>query len=120
MPGTRSADWLKMKNWKESDTVILGYRLQPRFGLIVGLHFPTVDNKSVATVEYGMSPDERAAFLAVVKQIHTVKDKHAQWVEPVLCCRVQYLERTDNYNLHMVSLKGFVPGKNPAECGWAG
>lgn len=100
--------------------VILGYRLQPRFGIIVGLHFPTMDNKPVATVEFGFSLDERVAFLAVVRQIHTVKDKHAQWVEPVLCARVQYLERTAFHNLRIVSFKGFLPGKNPDECRWTG
>ncbi|MCL6601155.1 MAG: DNA ligase, partial [Alicyclobacillus macrosporangiidus] len=33
IPGTRTAHWLKIKNWKEIDAVILGYRREPQFGL---------------------------------------------------------------------------------------
>ena len=50
---TRSADWIKIKNWKTIDTVILGYRTEPQFALVVGLNFPTVRNKPVAVVEFG-------------------------------------------------------------------
>ncbi len=115
---TRSTDWLKIKNWKEIDAVILGYRREPQFGLIVGLHFPTMNNKPVATVEFGFKPEEKIAFLEVAKQIHSVKDRYAQLVEPRLCCRIQYLERTDRHNLRIVSFKGFLPGKTPEECRW--
>ncbi|GMA62060.1 DNA ligase [Alicyclobacillus fastidiosus] len=64
---TRSTQWIKVKNWREIDTVILGYRLNPQFGLIVGLNFPTVQNKRVATVELGFKPEERQAFLGIAK-----------------------------------------------------
>jgi bifunctional non-homologous end joining protein LigD len=115
----RSPDWLKVKNWKTIDTVILGYRKKPQFGLIVGAHFPTVHNKPIAVVEFGFRPEEKAAFLAIAKDLHTVKDKDCQWIEPVLCCRVQYLERTERHNLRIVSFRGFLPNKNPEDCVWA-
>ncbi len=117
--GSRSPDWLKVKNWKTIDTVILGYRQKPQFGLIVGAHFPTVRNKPIAVVEFGFRPEEKSAFLAVAKDLHTVKGKDCQWVEPVLCCRVQYLEQTERHNLRIVSFKGFLPNKNPEDCVWA-
>lgn len=116
---TRSTDWLKIKNWQEIDAVILGYRREPQFGLIVGLHFPTMHNKPVATVEFGFKPEEKVAFLEVAKQIRTVKDRHVQWIEPVLCCRIQYLETTERHHLRIVTFKGFLPGKDPEECVWA-
>jgi bifunctional non-homologous end joining protein LigD len=115
---TRSSNWLKIKNWHQINAVILGYTFEPQFGLIVGLHFHNISNKPVATVHFGINADERAAFLSVAKQIHTVKDRHAQWIEPVLCCRVQYLERTERHNLRNVSFKGFILDKSPDECVW--
>jgi bifunctional non-homologous end joining protein LigD len=117
--GARSSPWLKIKNWKTIDAVILGYRKEPQFGIIVGAHFPTVRNKPIAVVEFGFRPNEKAAFLRAAEQIHTVKESHVQWIEPVLCCRIQYLERTERHHLRIVSFKGFLPDKNPAECTWA-
>jgi bifunctional non-homologous end joining protein LigD len=115
----RSESWLKIKNWKTIDTVILGYRRKPQFGLIVGAHFSNARNKPIAVVEFGFRPEEKAAFLQVAKDLHTVQDKDCQWIEPVLCCRVQYLERTERHNLRIVSFKGFLPNKNPEDCVWA-
>ncbi|WP_258110093.1 DNA ligase [Alicyclobacillus sp. SP_1] len=117
-PGVRSADWIKIKNWKQLDTVILGYRTEPQFGLVVGLHFPTMTNKPVAVVEYGMSQDQKKAFLMVAKGIQTEFDSGVQWIEPRLCCRVQYLERTERHQLRTVSFKGFQFNKDPKECRW--
>ncbi|GMA66014.1 DNA ligase [Alicyclobacillus fastidiosus] len=115
---TRSTQWVKVKNWRQIDTVILGYRLNPQVGLIVGLNFPTVQNKRVATVELGFKPEERQAFLGIAKQLHTRMDKDVQWIEPRLCCRVQYLERTEQHHLRTVSFKGFLFDKQPNECKW--
>ncbi|GIM44494.1 ATP-dependent DNA ligase [Collibacillus ludicampi] len=116
---TRSSDWIKIKNFRSIDVVILGYRLKPRFGLLVGLHFPTVSYKPVATVELGFNQVEKQAFLEVAKQIHTYRDRRGvQWVEPLLCCEIQYLDRTEKHNLRITSFKRFLPHKNPEECKW--
>lgn len=112
------AGWTKIKNFKLIDTVILGYRVEPTFALIVGLHFPTVQNKPVAVVEYGFSPDEKRAFRAIAKDIHTYKKGSVQWIEPRLCCRIQYQDRTDTHNLRITSFKGFLFDKQPEECKW--
>lgn len=117
-PGVRSEKWIKVKNWKQIDTVILGYRTETQFGLVVGLHFPTITNKPVAVVEYGMSPDEKMVFLMVAKDIHTDQRKGVQWIEPRLCCRVQYLEYTENHHLRTVSFREFQFNKDPNECRW--
>lgn len=116
---TRSTEWVKIKNFRSIDTVILGYRLKPRFGMIVGLHFPGISYKPVATVEFGFKPEEKQAFLEVAKQIQTYRDRSGvQWVEPLLCCEIQYLERTENHNLRITSFKRFLPQKKPKDCIW--
>jgi hypothetical protein len=58
---------------------------------VVELYFVTIRNKLVAIVDYGTKPEEKKTFLAVAKQIHTRNDNGKQWIEPKLCCRIQYL-----------------------------
>ncbi|RXT06533.1 DNA ligase [Ammoniphilus sp. CFH 90114] len=116
--GIRSEDWVKIKNYKEIDTVILGYRTIPEFSLVVGLNFPTVKNKPVATVHIGMSPEEKTAFLQIAQQILGKKDRNTQWIEPRICCRIEYLERTDLHYLRHVSFKEFLFDKRPEDCIW--
>lgn len=116
--GVESSIWLKFKNWREIDCVILGYRLDPHFGLVVGINFPTVRNKPIAIVEWGFKPEERLAFLELAPQLHTHTEQNIQWIEPRLCCRVQYLERTELHYLRHVTFKGFVFDKRPEDCIW--
>lgn len=113
---TRSRDWIKIKNYKLIDTVILGYRTEPHFQLVVGVHFRTVKNKPVAVVEWGLNFEEKQAFLGIAKQLHLKKEKHTQWIEPKLCCRIQYQDRTDTHHLRNTSFKGFLFNKNPEDC----
>lgn len=40
--GIQSTEWIKIKNWRTIDTVILGYRTDPQFALVAGLHFRNV------------------------------------------------------------------------------
>jgi len=118
LTNTRSIDWIKIKNYKLIDTVILGYRTLPHFQLVVGVHFRTVPNKPVATVECGIKPEEREAFLTIAKPLHLNKEKLTQWIEPRLCCRIQYQDRTDTHHLRNTSFKGFLFDKRPEECNW--
>lgn len=118
LPDTRTESWLKIKNFKTIDAVILGYRTDPHFALVIGLHFRTVSNKPVGVVEFGFNPEDKQAFLKIAQQIHTANDKKTQWIEPRLCCRIQYLERTDNHQLRHVSFKGFLLDKHPEDCKW--
>lgn len=115
---TRSDDWLKVKNFKGLDAVILGYKTDPHFALIIGAHFKTMRFKPIGTVEFGFKPEEKAAFLAIAQQIRTKRDKTAQWLEPRLCCRVDYLDRTDNHMLRTTVFRGFLFNRLAAECEW--
>lgn len=116
--GVRSADWQKVKHGREIDTVILGYRTEPQFGLVVGLHFLTMKNKPVAFVEAGINGAEQRAFLEIAGQIRTTADLRTQWIEPRLCCRVRYLDRTDRHELKMCEFRGFLFEKRPEDCVW--
>ncbi|MFD0698254.1 RNA ligase family protein [Paenibacillus sp. GCM10027628] len=114
---TRSPDWLKIKHFKTIDVVILGYRTNP-FGLVIGLQFRTVKNKPVGIVEFGFKPEEKQLFLGLAQQLHTATDNKTQWIEPRLCCRIEYLERTDSHQLRTLVFRGFLFDKKPEECVW--
>ncbi|NRF89817.1 DNA ligase [Paenibacillus frigoriresistens] len=116
--GAETKDWLKIKNFKTIDTIILGYRTKPQFGLILGLHFKTVRYKPVGIVEFGFRVDDKRAFLEIAQQIQTRIDKKTYWIEPKLCCRIQYLERTDQHQLRTTIFKGFLFDKDPENCYW--
>ncbi|NHN34618.1 ATP-dependent DNA ligase [Paenibacillus agricola] len=114
---TKSPDWLKIKHFKTIDVIILGYRTKP-FGLVIGLNFRTVPNKPVGVVEFGFKPEEMQMFLEVAKHLQTVKDQKTQWMEPRLCCRIEYLERTDTHHLRTTVFRGFLLDKKPEDCKW--
>nr|WP_230584784.1 RNA ligase family protein [Lysinibacillus sphaericus] len=100
----RTKDWLKYKHFKTIETTILGYKETP-FTLIVGL----ADNyKIIAKVEFGFKQEEKAAFRQIAKQLIVKLEGGVVWLEPLLNCKVQYLDKTSNGLLRHVSFKGFV------------
>jgi bifunctional non-homologous end joining protein LigD len=115
--GATSPDWFKYKHFKTVDVFVLGYKTDP-FALVVGLNFRTVKNKPVGVVEFGFKPSDKKTFLALARQLHTVKDKKTNWIVPMICCRIEYLERTDMHQLRTTIFRGFLPGKKPEECVW--
>jgi ATP-dependent DNA ligase len=102
-PDRLSESWVKRKHTETAEAFILGYQVNP-FALVVGLesHVPA------AVVEFGFSSEEKVAFRRIASQIHTVKRKNTQMVEPLLKCNVEYLERTDNGSLRICTFRGFA------------
>lgn len=102
----RSHNWLKYKHFKVIDTVILGYKENP-FTMLVGKQLSNGKCKPLANVEFGFKPEEKTAFREIAKQIVTKVERDMTWLEPRLCCKVQYLEKTNTGSLRIVSFKGF-------------
>lgn len=117
MLDTTSKDWLKIKYFKSIDVIILGYRTNP-FALVIGLNFRTVKNKPVGVLEFGFTLADKELFLELAKRLNTVKDENTQWIEPRLCCRIDYLERTDTHQLRTTVFRSFLLDMKPEECKW--
>lgn len=107
----RSHDWLKYKHFKITDAVILGYKENP-FTMLVGTQI-NGKYKPLANVEFGFKPEEKTAFREIAKQIVTKVERDMMWLEPRMCCKVQYLEKTNTGSLRIVSFKGFNFDKVP-------
>ncbi|WDV09100.1 hypothetical protein [Lysinibacillus sp.] len=88
----RSHEWLKYKHFKIADVVIFGYKENP-FTMLVGKRLNNGKYKPLANVEFGFKPEEKTAFREIAKQIVTKVEQDMMWLEPRLCCKVQYLEK---------------------------
>jgi bifunctional non-homologous end joining protein LigD len=118
IPGALSPDWLKIKNWKTLDTVILGIRKKPPFALVVGVHFRTMRNKPVGTVELGFTMEDKERLWQLAEKLAAGEDAKTHWLEPVLCCRIDYLERNDLHQLRMTVFRGLLAEKRAEDCVW--
>lgn len=110
----RSHEWLKYKHFKLMNVVILGYKENP-FTMIVGVKLSNGKCRPIANVEFGFKPEEKTAFREIAKQIVTKIERDVTWIEPMLHCKVQYLEKTASGSLRIVSFKGFNFNKAPVE-----
>jgi bifunctional non-homologous end joining protein LigD len=102
----RSNDWLKFKHFKITDAVILGYKENP-FTMLVGKQLSNGKYKALANMEFGFKPDEKTAFRKIANQIVTKVEREMMWLEPILHCKVQYLEKTNSGMLRIASFKEF-------------
>lgn len=110
----RSSDWLKIKHFKTTNATILGFKEQP-FSLVVGTQMQNGHYRPLATVEFGFKPHEKMAFRNIAKQLIKKQEKGITWIEPLLECTVQYLEKTEKGMLRIVSFKGFNVENNSSK-----
>lgn len=111
----RSYDWLKFKHFKLTNMIIIGYKEKP-FTMLVGYYSESGRIKAVASVEFGFKTEEKQAFREISKGIIKKVEKGIYWLEPLLCCTIQYLERTENGMLRITSFKGFNFLIEPKSC----
>jgi bifunctional non-homologous end joining protein LigD len=107
-PDNLRESWIKHKHTQITEALVMGYQTNP-FALLIGFESSTYSFPiPVGLVEFGFKPEEKVAFKRIAQQIHTVKQRNTQLVEPVLKCKVEYLERTDNGALRICTFRGFV------------
>lgn len=111
----RSYDWLKYKHFKITDAIILGFKESP-FALIVGIRLKNGKDRPIANVEFGFKTEEKIAFRKIAKDLVIKNINETYWIEPVLCCSIQYLEKTESNKLRIVSFKEFKLDKSPEDC----
>lgn len=133
-PGTRSKDWLKIKNFKTIDCVILGFSENKRAisSLALGL-YKGADLYYVGNVGTGFSEEIIEKLKPILEKLKVLKPqaiidyskrqnsyarslREIQWVKPKLVCEVKYSEFT-SYNILRTSVfLRLRTDKNPEEC----
>ena len=128
-PGRRSSDWLKIKDVKSCDFVIGGYAYGGKQRLFSSVLLGLYDDQSrplfVGQAGSGFSQSEIEAVHGALKTIETSGSPFAnrlqttqpvRWSEPLLVCRVEYTEFTDDGLLRHPAFQSMQIGKPPAEC----
>lgn len=127
-PGVRSGNWLKIKEEKECDCVILGYtqgegkRKETIGALLLGLY----DNQKliyVGKVGTGFAESElerlRGLFSGLVTNEQPVEveiPEEITWIRPDMVCKVGYQMVTKDLRLRMPRYHGIRTDKSPREC----
>ncbi len=127
-PGSRSPDWLKIKNLKRQELVIGGWvpqkgRQNELGALLVGHYESARSNpgelRFAGRVGTGFTAATRADLLALMRPIErddspfagSAPSPEARYVEPELVCEVEFTERTREGMLRHPSFKGLRDDK---------
>lgn len=96
----RSDNWLKIKNYKSGDFIILGYINKEEshvISLVLGEHL----NKKIVYVGKVILGKKRNLADKILKMkkskaVVKIKDKDIIYIKPEIKCLIKYLERTEN------------------------
>ncbi len=118
----RTKDWIKCKNLKDDDYVVCGY-LPKQNGMtsIVLGQYAEGKLKYKGHVTLGVGGEgfhkirELSRIEAPLFEIPS-GNEGAVWVEPVLCCTVKYMEKTESGGLRQPVFKGLREDKAPEDC----
>ena len=96
----RSDNWLKIKNYKRGDFIILGYINKEEshvISLVLGEHL----NKKIVYVGKVILGKKRSLADKILKMkkskaVVKIKDKDVIYIKPEIKCLIKYLERTEN------------------------
>lgn len=96
----RSDNWLKIKNYKGEDFIILGY-INKEESHVISLVLGEDLNKKIVYVGKVILGKKRSLADKILKMkkakgVVEIKDKDVIYIKPEIKCFVKYLERTDN------------------------
>ncbi len=96
----RSDNWLKIKNYKSGDFIILGY-INKEESHVISLILGEYLNKKIVYVGKVVLGKKRSLADKILKMKKTkavveIKDKDVIYIKPEIKCFVKYLERTEN------------------------
>jgi DNA ligase D-like protein (predicted ligase) len=126
-PGVRSPEWLKVKNTKTMDAVILGYTpgegwREPYFGALALGAYRGGKLVFLGKVGTGFDTPLMEELFPLLRRLETgrrpVEEEppyEVRWVEPRLVCEVKYLELTPDLKLRAPSFLR-MKDKEPEEC----
>ena len=96
----RSDNWLKIKNYKSGDFIILGY-INKEESRVISLVLGEYLNKKIVYVGKVILGKKRNLADKILKMkkskaVVKIKDKDVIYIKPEIKCLIKYLERTEN------------------------
>ena len=117
----RTRDWIKCKNLKDDDYVVCGYLSKDNgmTSIVLG-QFADGNLKYKGHVTLGVGGEgfrriRRLPRISVPLFEPPAGNENAVWVEPVVCCTVKYMEKTES-GLRQPVFKGLCEDKAPEDC----
>lgn len=124
LPGTRSREWLKIKNQKSQEAIIIGFT-QPRggrlhFGSILLAQYKNKKLKYIGHAGTGFSDKTLSALMKKLKPLATTRspvdariktNSPVTWIKPKLVCEISYSEITKDGIMRHPVYKGLRPEK---------
>jgi bifunctional non-homologous end joining protein LigD len=132
VPGARSSDWLKVKNHRRQELVIVGYTSgrgarQGHIGALLVAYYdrPGPEGRLIYAGKVGTGYTKQTLEMLKAKLAPLRRDtspldagkppRDAVFVEPVLVCEVEFTEWTRDGTLRHPSFKGLRDDKDPRE-----
>lgn len=121
VPGKRTKDWIKCKNWEEDDFVICGYIEKENnvLSLVLGQYD---ENRLVYRGHVTMGASYRFFKEADIQSggcpfaSVPIGNEHAVWLKPQLVCVVAYMEESKQGGLRQPICRGLRNDKSSKEC----
>lgn len=113
--GSRTKQWLKIKNYKQTIFFITGYDKVNGY-----FHIGVLKNKQVLSVgvfSHGISSEEREALLTTIKQNMRAESSQMFEMNPAICIEIQFLSLYKG-QLREPSFFAFRFDKHWEECTW--
>lgn len=113
--GTRSRQWLKIKNLQIATFFVLGYDQSNSF-----FHIGCLNNnkiKLIGKVGQGFRKEEKEALIAIVIKNQTKKLQSIIYINPSICIEVEFLELSKN-ELRHPKFRRFRFDKQWEDCTW--
>ncbi len=88
--GARTTNWLKIKNWKKANFIILSYEKQNGY-----FHVGLVKEQQIVHVGlflHGISDEERMALYKIIKANATIEDSDFIFINPSICVELLFLD----------------------------
>lgn len=88
--GARTTNWLKIKNWKVANFIILSYEKQNGY-----FHVGLVKNQQIVHAGlflHGIKDEERMALYKIIKTNATKEDSKFIFIDPSICVELLFLD----------------------------
>lgn len=126
--GTRTSNWLKIKNQKTEEAIIIGYT-EPRksrkyFGSLLLAHYDDDELKYIGNVGTGFDDKLLKSIYEQLQPLRTDKSplqervktsSPSHWVRPELVANIRFTEKTKDGQLRHPAFLGFRVDKSPDE-----
>lgn len=113
--GTRTTEWLKIKNWKKADFIITAFEKKNGY-FHVGLHN---GNKiiDVGLFSHGLSSIERDALQQIMENNAIHEDENFMYINPSICVELKFLDWYKN-EIRQPRFSKFKLEKRWIDCTW--